>query len=246
MSYRILFIGGNNQWFEGVGEKNTNIEAISFGGVLPHLEYEFYGHIASHQMIEAILEADPKKFDAIVIGCFYDPGLRELRELLEIPVIGVGEATLHMANMLTADKFSILVGRRKWIPKMQDNARNFGFDSRIASWRELGLSVHEMGNHRKTKKAILREAKAAISEDRAEVICLGCTGMVGLANEIQKEIKVPVLDPVVMGIKVAEMKASIRKKFGISHSKIGGYETPPLEDLNIILKDIYGKGIAIN
>ena len=239
MSYRILFIGGDDHWFQGIGESGTEIEAVSFGGVLPHLEYEFYGHVAIHQMIKTVLKADPKKFDAITIGCFYDPGLRELRELLNIPVIGVGEATLHMANMLTADKFSVLVGRRKWIPKMQDNARNLGFSERIASWRDLDLTVPEMGNHRKTKKAIIREAKAAIAQDRAEVICLGCTGMVGMAGEVQDEIGVPVLDPVVMGVKVAEMKASLFKKSGISHSKIGGYEPPPEGDLNTVLADIY-------
>src|SRR5215467_14451981 len=41
--------------------------------------------------------AEERGFDAIVIGCFSDPGLDPLRELLRIPVVGPGAASFHVA-----------------------------------------------------------------------------------------------------------------------------------------------------
>lgn len=45
----------------------------------------------------AAAEAD---YDAVVMGHFQDPGLYELKSAVAIPVIGTGEATLHMAAQM--------------------------------------------------------------------------------------------------------------------------------------------------
>ena len=240
-SVKILFIGGSKKRLQEIAEPNTIIETAGFGSGTPHLEYEFYEHLAIHNIIKVSVEAEKNGFDAIVIGCFYDPGLREVRELVKIPVVGVCEASLQVASSLSAGKFSILVGRRKWIPKMSDNAKIYGYESKIASWRILDLTVPEMRDKEKTQAAILREARAAVEEDGAEVVCLGCTGMAGQAKKAQEELGVPVLDPVLIGLKMAEFRAILWKRFGISHSKIGGYEAPPDEELSRIYKRVYGK-----
>jgi allantoin racemase len=239
---KLLLIDIPGEWCDGTLDSQTTVETGSFGPELPHLEYQFYEHVAVHNLIERAVKAEEEGFDAIVLGCFYDPGLRELRELLKIPIVGVGEASLHLASMLSADKFSVLVGRRKWIPKMSDNARSYGVGSRIASWRALGLTVLEMDDREKTYAAIIREAAAAVKKDQAEVIVLGCTGLVGQAKRAQDELGVPVLDPVLVGVKMAEFRADLWKQFGISHSKIGGYEMPPAQEYASIFKTAYGHG----
>jgi len=205
----------------------------------PHLTFEFYEHIYIRDFIKTAVWAEENGYDAIVTGCFYDPGLREARELVKIPVVGVCEASLHIASMITAGKFSILVSTRKEIPKMTATTRDYGFESKIASWRMLNVPVPEMRDKKKLKAAILREGRIAVNEDGAECIVLGCTGMFGQAKEIQEILGVPVLDPVLMGLKVAELRAMLWKRFGISHSKIGGYASPPKEELEPIWKKFY-------
>lgn len=241
MDTKILFIGWFPAWSKDIAEPSTTLVGTGFDSNTNHLEYEFYEHIAIHKIIEKTVNAEREGFDGVVIGCFYDPGLREARELVEIPVVGVCEASLHVASMLSAGKFSVLVGRRKWIPKMADNARIYGLDSRISSWRVLDLTVPDMHDADKTQAAILREARKAVEEDRAECVVLGCTGMAGQAMKAQEELGVPILDPVLMGLKVAEMRATLWKRYGISHSKIGGYEAPPPEELKPIWRRVYGK-----
>lgn len=236
MTSKILYIGASldKEVKASIGP-DISIETIGFGSDLPHLEYEVYEHIAVDQVIKLSLRAEKDGFDAIVIGCFYDPGLWIARELVNIPVLGVGQSTLHVASMLSAGRFSILVGRRKWIPKMSENACRYGFDAQIASWRIMNLTVPDMLNKKKTHKAILREAKQAVEQDLAEVVCLGCTGMSGQAREAQKVLGVPVLDPALIGLKMAELCSVLWKQFGISHSKIGGYEAPPMNEFKRIL-----------
>lgn len=235
----ILYIGGG-KFAQENAESWVNVGAVGFDSGTPHLEYEFYEHLAIHEIIRKSVKAEKDGFDAVVIGCFYDPGLREARELVKIPIVGVCEASLHVASMMSAGKFSVLVGRQKWIPKMAATAQDYGFESRIASWRILDLTVPDMRDKVKTKAAILRETKLAIEQDRAECVALGCTGMAGQAKEVQDELGIPVLDPVLMGLKVAEMKTVLRKRYNISHSKIGGYEAPPPAELEGIYKKVYG------
>lgn len=243
MNLKILLIGLSKKWSDGIVSPATTVESQFFGSDVPNLEYEFYSRIATHNIIQIVTKAEQDGFDAVVIGCFADPGLKEARELVKIPVIGVAEASLHLACVLSAGGFSVLVPRRKHIPKFTDNAKLYGIESRISSWRSLDLSVSELWNREKTEEAILREARAAIEVDRAEAICLGCTAMVGQAARIQDQLGVPVLDPVAIGLKTAEFQATLWKQFGISHSKIGGYEAPPEKEMSRICKAQYS---AIN
>jgi len=51
---------------------------------------------------------------------------------------------------------------------------------------------------------LVEESKKALSEDGADVIILGCTGLAGMAKKVQDRVKVPVIDPSGAAIKVAE------------------------------------------
>ena len=240
MKIKILYVGDVGVELNKLIEPSTILERTGFDSDAPTLEFAFYEHVAKRNLIRKAIDAEHNGYNAIVIGCFYDTGLEVLRELLDIPVIGICEASVHIASMLTAGKFSILIGRRKWMPKMAENVRKYGLESRTASWRIVNLSLGHMEDHSvrdRTKEVILKEAKKAVEEDMAEVIILGCTELAGLSKEIQDELGVPVLDPVTIGIKVAELRATLWERYGISHSKIGGHEKPPIDELESILKN---------
>ncbi len=191
-----------------------------------HLEYHYYEHLIMDDMLTMIKNAEKEGYDAVVIGCFYDPGLREAREIVSIPVIAPAEASLHYASML-GHKFSIIVGRRKWIPKMEDNIRVYGLEKKLASFRVLGMTVNEMARKReKLLQRIYEEARKAIEEDGAEVVVLGCTIEAGLLDDLMKQLRIPVIDPVVVAWKTAELMADLYRRTGLSHSKIYGYEPP--------------------
>jgi allantoin racemase len=195
-----------------------------------HLEYHYYEHLNLDETLKWVRWAEKEGYDAVIIGCFYDPGLREAREIVSIPVLGVAEATMHVAATL-GHKFSIIVGRRKWIPKMESNVHLSGLGSKLASFRVINFTVPMMAKEpEKLKEAIFTEAKKAVEEDGAEVVILGCTGESGFMKELIAKLGVPVLDPVVTSWKYAEMLADLHRKVGLTHCKLFGYEAPPKED----------------
>lgn len=198
-----------------------------------HLEYHYYETLVLPDLLHTLVEAERQGYDGAVIGCFYDLGLQEGRELTTRLVITAPcESSLHLAAML-GHRFSIIVGRRKWIPQMYDNVRRYGLESRLASFRAIDLWVpqyHE--DEAETGRRFRDAAQRAIEEDHAEVIILGCTASTGFYAQLQEELGVPVIDSALAAIKYAEYLVDLRDRFGWSHSKRGGYESPPQHELN--------------
>ncbi|NMB94407.1 MAG: hypothetical protein GYA26_10490, partial [Flexilinea flocculi] len=64
-------------------------------------------------------------------------------------------------------------------------------------------------------------------EDRAEVIVLGCAGLAGYAEDIERELGVIVLDPSSVALKVAEALVDL----GLHHSKAGRFSYPPVKEI---------------
>lgn len=69
---------------------------------------------------------------------------------------------------------------------------------------------------------IRAEIAAALDEDRAECIILGCAGMADFARSLTAEFGLPVIDGVAAAVKLVESMVSL----GLATSKIGGYAAP--------------------
>jgi|WetSurMetagenome_2_1015567.scaffolds.fasta_scaffold151751_2 allantoin racemase len=173
--------------------------------------------------LELVKRANQEGYDAVILACFSDPGLEAAKEVSEIPVIGIEESTLHMAAMLGA-RFTVVTPRRNRVPTKRVHVHARGLDYYLASVRCLDLSTAEAdSNPKETKKRILKVAREAVEEDGAEVIILGCAGMAGYGADIERKLKIKVLDPAAIGLKVAEAMADLK----LVHSKRGLFATPP-------------------
>jgi allantoin racemase len=61
-----------------------------------------------------------------------------------------------------------------------------------------------------------------LEEDGAEVIIMGCAAMAGYSDDLERELQVPVLDPLKVTLKVAEALVDM----GVTHSRVGLYAPP--------------------
>ncbi|MGC9530215.1 MAG: aspartate/glutamate racemase family protein [Candidatus Bipolaricaulaceae bacterium] len=210
----------------------TQLDVVSLDRGPLHLEYHYYEALILADTLHRVRRAEREGYDAAVIGCFYDPGLREAREIAERMVVTApAESAMHIASTL-GHTFSILVGRKKWIPKMHENVVQYGFTDRLASFKSLELGVYDFQRDPAETARRLREAaKSAVEEDRAEAIILGCTIEFGFYQELQAELGVPVIDAVVAPLKYAEFLVELRERFGWSHSKVYGYQSPPRSEI---------------
>jgi allantoin racemase len=178
-----------------------------------------------------LVQAEHEGFDAAVIGCFYDTALRPAREVTtQMAVAAPCESAVHIASTL-GDSFSVVVGRRKWVPEMRDNVLRYGYGDRLASFKVLELGVHDFqADPPETHRRILAAGREAVEADGAEVIVLGCTAEFGFYEQLQEELGVPVIDATVAPFKVAELLGELAR-LGWGSSKVGGYASPPPAEL---------------
>ena len=183
--------------------------------------------LAGPPTLELVRRANEEGYDAIVLACFSDPSLDAAKEVSDVPVIGIEEATLHVAAML-GHKFSIMTSLSSRIPTRDLHVRLHGLESAFASAPALNMPVLEMdANPEKAKARILELARKAVQEDGAEVIVLGCAGLAGYAEDIERELGAVVLDPTSVAFKVAEAVADL----GLRHSKTGRFAVPPVKEI---------------
>ena len=162
--------------------------------------------------------AEKRGYNALIIGCYSDPGLDALRELLRIPVVGPGAASLHLAALL-GTRLSVLTPSGRGYGRVAARLRALGLDALLASVRGIGLSVMELAKQAPGALDRAAEAgKAAVERDGADVLVLGCMSMAFLPDitaRLGERIGVPVVNPVLAALKTAEALVAMR----LSHSK---------------------------
>lgn len=160
--------------------------------------------------------------DAFVIACFDDTGLDAARSAFPQPVIGIGEAAMHMAT-LVAGKFSVVTTLAVSVPALEHNVHKYGFSHRCGRVRACEVPVLALEEPASGAEAkISAEIACAKAEDRAEAIVLGCAGMADLAARLSAAHGIPVIDGVAAAVRLAEAVVGL----GLKTSKALGYAPP--------------------
>lgn len=163
------------------------------------------------------VELEQDGWDAIVLGCYGDPGLDALRELISIPAVGPGAATSLVAASL-GHRFSILTVTDSIVPALERQIRDVGVGAKLASVRAMNIPVLDLHSDLdRTIDATIQEGRTAIAEDRADTLIVGCMslGFLDVAEVVQRELQVPVLNPARVTLKYAEALVGA----GLTHSR---------------------------
>ena len=164
---------------------NLKVECVANGTFSIESEYDMA--LAQPEVMRLIRDAEVDGADACMITCFGDPGGAGAKELVSIPVVGEGEAALHMASLL-GGRFTIMITQRELFPMMRKLSAQVGMEGRLASVRAVGAGVLDFGLD--CVPAAVDQAVQAVEDDGAEVIVMGCTGTgVDMAAMIEESLK---------------------------------------------------------
>lgn len=164
--------------------------------------------IAAHAVLDTYAR-EGHGADVVLIACFGDPGLFALRELAPVPVIGMAEASCHLASTL-GRKFSIVTGGRAWGPMLEEFVAAIGLSANLASVRTIERTGADIAAEPDEALAELKGAcRLAVEEDGAEAVILGGLGLAGLADRIAGDVPVPLIDNVVAAVRMAEAAATL-------------------------------------
>lgn len=171
-------------------------------------------------MTAAAVRAAREGFDAAFINSTNDDGLREIRSIVRMPVAGAGEAGLRAAASL-GRRFAIVQVWPEWSRWIdEEQLQKAGVADRCCAIRNVCCDGEEdevhaammVGEPARRDEMIARIADAmaaAVTEDGADAIMLGCTCMSAAAEELASRVDVPLVDPMVAGYLAAEQLARL-------------------------------------
>ncbi len=202
----------------------TELVGLRSPGGTANIDSAYGDYMSAPHMIEAVRRrTEAEAFDAVVLAGFGNVGIVALKELLTIPVVSIAEASMAMACLL-GHRFSCVTMLRQFVPYQQDMVRLYGFEAKCASVRAIDINVEDAARERERTLAELTEAVAeVVAEDGAEVVILACGGLSDYDRELSAGAGIPVIDPVIAGVKMAESLVQM----GLSHSKLRKFHTPP-------------------
>ena len=173
-------------------------------------------------LLEEVRKGEASGCQGTVIACFDDTGLDAARCIASGPVVGICEAAMHIASLLS-NSFSIVTTLKRSIPALEELTVKYGMSRKCHRIRAAEVPVLELENPDSEATKLIRvEIQKALDDDRSEAIVLGCAGMVDLAAELSEEFRVPVIDGVSAAVKLVESLVAL----GLQTSKLNGYAYP--------------------
>ncbi len=164
----------------GVKDEVSEASARIAGRVV---KYAYLHRQHDNQILKNILRAEEEGFDAVLIGVLQDPGLREARSIVDIPVLGYGEVSMLTACTL-GERFSFLCINPQMDQLVVQMIRERGLEARAApnTYLECGYEdLHEavQGRPENFLRAFEAGARRAIAAG-ADVLLPGQTIMTEL------------------------------------------------------------------
>ena len=131
----------------------------------------------------ATLRMQGAEADAVLLACFGDPGLAEMRAASAIPVAGMAESAMREAHAL-ARPFRIITTGREWPAMLRESAAGWG----LGQWLEAIVALDHDGlaatRDAAAFTALLQQALDAAMVDRIETVILGGVGFAVLREDL--------------------------------------------------------------
>jgi allantoin racemase len=184
-------------------------------------------------VVQRAVEAQDAGCDAVLVACSGDPGVTEARTLLDIPMVGPMEATLHLAAQYGRKIGVATALDPSWAEYCETMVEHAGLASRLAGVESIDIPspvafTEGFANPQPVREAIIRASEKLVARG-ANVIVLGSAGLSVMASNTElSEVPgrgVPILDTISVGLKVAEVRADLTRCFNVPvASRLGMFE----------------------
>lgn len=158
--------------------------------------------VASHAALDAYA-VHAGQVDGVFLACFGDPGLLALKEIADVPVVGMAEAAFAAASAGNR-RFAVVTGGVRWRPMLETLAGELGYTHALAGIETLTLTGGEIAANPDGAVTALAEAcRATARTTGADAVILGGAGLVGLQAKVQPLVDAPVICSVTAGFHAA-------------------------------------------
>lgn len=190
----------------------TAVEVRRIARGTASIESEYDEALAGPGILDAVREAAEDGADAVFVSCFGDPGVHAAREIVDIPVVGGFEPAV-LTSLTLGERTGVVTVLPNVLPMLHGLVRRYGLTERVGPIRVVDIPVLDLDAGDRLLDALTAQARAAVAAREADVIVLGCTGMLGVAAALQERLAadgafVPVVDPT--GAAVTWLESQVR------------------------------------
>jgi allantoin racemase len=197
-----------------------------------------------YNFIRSAVDAERQGYDAVAVTHFQDPGLAEAKSAVDIPVLGLGETTLHFACTL-GRKLGLVTINPAFIPWHEDQIVKYGLQSRVVGVRAVDAAVLDyiegfakQEAFEKLKPLWERECRALLDAGADVIVPAGGIPMMLYGAERGASIDgAPIVNGMTVIAKSAEMAVKLRRDAGISVSRRSNLAKPPEKALKEFLDE---------
>ncbi|KAA9165845.1 Asp/Glu/hydantoin racemase [Amycolatopsis acidicola] len=200
--------------------EGTEIVAIEPAWGPESAEGFYESFVTAAAVLDTVLTYDGP-FDAVVMAGYGEHGREGMRQVLEVPVVDITEASAQFA-CLVSHRFGVATTAPAATAGIEDSLRGAGLWSRCAG--VLATRVPVLGIHQDNELTLdaLVETGRALLDLGADSVVLGCAGFAGLDRRLEDVLGVPVLDGVACAVAAAEGLVGLGK----TTSKHGPFRPP--------------------
>jgi len=181
-----------------IAQTRHDIECIELAKSPPGIETDAHTREVVPHILEAVSASDA---DAIVIACFSDPGIEEVRKVTSAPVFGIAQSA-YLTAMGLGERFGIISMGLSSVGRHLRYLKALKFDQRLAGDRAINVTVPELMASN-VIEPLYSIGQTLCERDGADVVILGCAGLGGYRLALQTQLGVPVVDPVQAGVVLA-------------------------------------------
>lgn len=178
---------------------DTKVDVVRIRRGPASIESEYDEALAAPGILDEVARAAEEGADAVFITCFGDPAVHAARELVDIPVVGGFEPAMLTALPL-GEQVGIVTVLPNVVPMIRSLIRRYAIADRCRSVRVVDIPVLSLDDPESLLDRLHAQAQEAVATGEADVIVLGCTGMIGVAAKLQARLSaegtfIPVVDP---------------------------------------------------
>lgn len=222
-------------------------------GVTPieAIVYPWVDRMVAAQIIDNAVAAQREGYDAVAISCFFDPGLREARSLVDIPVVSLCETSLLLSTAV-GGRFGLIGLGPAQVFVLEELASRYGVRDRVVATLPMDPPVTEAdleGVHGGGGDLVERvEAVARRAVEMGADVIIPAEGVLNTAlmrRGVKALAGAPVLDAYGTLLAHAEMLVRLQQRTGLSVSHLGHYAGPSAADVEHFTRvtlDALGRG----
>jgi Asp/Glu/hydantoin racemase len=192
----------------------------------------------ARNLIRNAIEAEKQGYAAMAITHFQDAGLAEVKSVVDIPVLGLGETSLLHACTL-GRKLGLVTINPVFIPWHEDQVIRYGLQQRVVGVRAVKATVKDFIDafasqeaFEKLKPLWERECRILLDAGADVIVPAGGLPMMLFSGEFDGA---PVVNGVTLIAKSAEMAIKLRKLGMAKVSRRSNFAAPPEKSLREFL-----------